>query len=216
MKTYWLLGKETGAPEMVPTCPFGSILLEELSKVKGREDLEASRNFRNDDFETTRNFKNTVSIIETPPPPSEHRPVYSPVSFEDVKRVRSAGTSPRESPARLCVKSDLEWERDNKNSEIAHGTREFRFNSVGANDVVAIKNRIRLDRLDPIQPNPKMFAESNYQHKVQEKLHEESNHPNNVTEKLEQLHKNQPNNARPNNTLYQYEEQGKSLTCCIL
>lgn len=219
MKTYWLLGKETGMQEHeVPSCPFGSILLEELSKVKGREDLEASRNFRNDDFETTRNIKNTVSIIETPPPPSEHRPVYSPVSFDDVKRVRSAGTSPRESPARLCVNSDLDWEKDNKNSDIAHGTREFRFNSVGANDVVAIKNRIRMNRLEPIQPNPKLYAESNYQHKVNEKMNEESSQPNNVTVKLEQLQKEQkhPNNTRPNNALYQYEEQGKSQTCCIL
>ena len=131
MKTYWLLGKEP-SEEAISRCPFGSILLEELSKVKG-----------SDEFENSINWRNTSECDS--PPHSEMRSLYSPVSFEDVKRTMSAVDTPRDSPSKLCQNNDHLKCKDNKNSEILNGNREFLMNSAGTGDVMTIKNQIHMD-----------------------------------------------------------------------
>ncbi|XP_053385203.1 soluble guanylate cyclase 88E-like [Mercenaria mercenaria] len=85
MKTYWLLGRDPVESSQAK-CPFGSILLEELSKVKSNsEDVFTSSRFggvnEHSDF-------------------AELRSLYSPVSFEDVKKTMSANASPKDSPAK--------------------------------------------------------------------------------------------------------------------
>lgn len=197
MKTYWLLGKDTnGDGEAVPKCPFGSILLEELSKVKG-----------SDDFENRLNKKNSANDCETPAFP-DMRSLYSPVSFEDVKRSRSAGTSPRESPAKLCVNNEVVWDRDNKqNIETEYGAREFRFHSVCATDVVAIKNQIRRESVkhNNTQENKHLYLDPHSYHNNTYANHQmESNYTSNA------------NNVHEKNAKYPYEDQGKTQVCSIL
>lgn len=97
MKTYWLLGREP-VENSQAKCPFGSILLEELSKVKSKgEDvfpaMKAGLNEHND-------FP-------------ELRSLYSPVSFEDVKRTLSNTNTPRDSPVK---RTNLTVHERNKNN----------------------------------------------------------------------------------------------------
>ncbi|XP_052800959.1 soluble guanylate cyclase 88E-like isoform X2 [Mya arenaria] len=92
MKTYWLLSRE---PVENPNtrCPFGSILLEELSKV--------NRSNENDVFSVQR--RNVHESTEF----GELRSLYSPVSFEDVKRSKSGNSTPMESPAKRLNQSNV-------------------------------------------------------------------------------------------------------------
>ena len=80
MKTYWLRGRET-VEDATSTCPFGSLLLEELSKVKGSEEIKNNKN---------RELVNEADV----------RSIYSPVSFEDVKRTKDTIGTPNQSPAK--------------------------------------------------------------------------------------------------------------------
>ena len=131
MKTYWLLAKEP-SEEAVSRCPFGSILLEELSKVKG-----------SDEYENNRNLRSAIDYDSSPH--SEMRSLYSPVSFEDVKRTMASVDPPGESSTKLCQNNDQSRSRDNKNSEKLNGNRDFMLSSSGAGEVVTVKNQIHFD-----------------------------------------------------------------------
>lgn len=92
MKTYWLLGKEP-VESSNAHCPFSSILLGELSKVKGGDDVFAATK--------RKNLKEHGS---------EHHDdrslyMYSPVSFDDVKRSKSCNMTPTDSPLKQNVNS---------------------------------------------------------------------------------------------------------------
>jgi len=100
MKTYWLKGREP-TENANPRCPFGSLLLEELSKMKGNDtNIFASQNY---------NTKNSNEL-------GELRSLYSPVSFEDVKRTKSGTSTPGLSPAR---RNNANVPKDQNNHSVA-------------------------------------------------------------------------------------------------
>ncbi|XP_076471523.1 soluble guanylate cyclase gcy-31-like [Babylonia areolata] len=76
MKTYWLLGHEEDPAKAGPTCPFAQLM--EMERQKHAQD------------------RASVAAVS-------HRPVYSPVSFEDLNADQklSPGATPQPSPARL-------------------------------------------------------------------------------------------------------------------
>lgn len=131
MKTYWLLGREP-TESAHARCPFGSILLEELSKVKANEEVFAPK------------VNNVNESLDYP----ELRSLYSPVSFEDVKRTKSTCTTPHSSPAK---RSNLH--PDNySNAREEHGTvnnNQDTFNHRNdldtSKEVNVIKNRFQRD-----------------------------------------------------------------------
>lgn len=133
MKTYWLLGREP-VENANARCPFGSILLEEISKVKSNDEVFTAK------------VKN-VNEQEY----SELRSLYSPVSFEDVKRTKSANTTPHNSPAKKLNLFPDHYSnagegrgRVNNNHDTCNNKHEIEH----LNDVVLIKNKIQHEDTD--------------------------------------------------------------------
>ena len=119
MKTYWLLGREQSEDSSNPAhCPFGSILLEELSKVTGKG-------------EKLQNTKNSNEF-------SEMRSLYSPVSFEDVKRSKSTTNTPTASPSHKS--NIIRQSSNNYNDLMSSRTGET---PTKDREVVIIRNKIR-------------------------------------------------------------------------
>lgn len=100
MKTYWLLGRDP-VESTQAKCPFGSILLEELSKVNtNKEDVFSS---------------SKAAGVNEQADFAELRSLYSPVSFEDVKKTMSNNASPKDSPAKK-INSSPRMHRHGKNN----------------------------------------------------------------------------------------------------
>ncbi|XP_060566942.1 soluble guanylate cyclase 88E-like isoform X2 [Ruditapes philippinarum] len=106
MKTYWLLGRDP-VESTQAKCPFGSILLEELSKVKSK----------NEDIFTSSKSGGLNDQADF----AELRSLYSPVSFEDVKKTMSNNASPKDSPAKKTNLSPR-LHRHGKNNNHSEGT----------------------------------------------------------------------------------------------
>jgi len=149
VKTYWLLGREpTESPHA--RCPFGSILLEEISKVKSNEDVFSGK------------FKN-VNEYEH----SELRSLYSPVSFEDVKRTKSANNTPQSSPAKRSnlhcdyhhdINTEGQGQCTVNNNQDSYNNRQHDIDTLKE---VLIKNKIQQDVNDT---NKIHYRPSEYNH----------------------------------------------------
>lgn len=127
MKTYWLLGREPYENSQ-GRCPFGSILLEELSKVKNNEDVFTAK---------TPDYRDHSDY-------SELRSLYSPVSFEDVKRTRSNTATPAGSPARKINNSVQQYSRANNNklSEEDAGLSVKEYSPVKEKDMLIVRKNV--------------------------------------------------------------------------
>lgn len=134
MKTYWLMGREPVESSQA-RCPFGSILLGELSKVKRSND---------DVFPSTKSGLNEHSDFV------ELRSLYSPVSFEDVKRTMSNNATPKVSPAKNTNLNQHLHGRstNNNNSECTGSLTPTEHFPVKEPDLIIIKKNVLHDAGD--------------------------------------------------------------------
>lgn len=106
MKTYWLLGRDPTENSQAK-CPFGSILLEELSKVKSPDVVFSAETVKHEGPNQHSDY-------------TELRQLYSPVSFEDVRRTINSShtTTPVDSPRKHVTLrvEDAEAERSDGNA----------------------------------------------------------------------------------------------------
>ena len=135
MKTYWLLEREP-TEDSTSRCPFGSILLEELKKVKGSDEM----------FNENNNLHATEQGDNTPEY-SNLRTFYSPVSFDDVKRSKSSQSTPSESPAKhINLSRTHSGHSTNNYTELV--SQKSALSSSKEREMVIIKNNIDKNNKD--------------------------------------------------------------------
>lgn len=132
MKTYWLLGKEPGEEIKVHKRMLSSVVVDDLSQVKGNDYPEGQRPA------SVRRYTLGGNILHA------NRSLYAPVSFDDVKKVQSLVPStggPGFGP-KLNVGSYVEKRRDSEDTRSPSPlVRDFRFYSVGTADMAGLKNK---------------------------------------------------------------------------
>ncbi|XP_052234216.1 soluble guanylate cyclase 88E-like [Dreissena polymorpha] len=144
MKTYWLLGKDP-VESSIAHCPFGSILLGELSNVKGSKDAcTATKRKNRNEFGSERH---------------EVRSLYSPVSFEDVKRSKSWNSTPTDSPSKQNVNvqyqnaKDFHQENRMVSATVCNNHTTLTVESENTSNIQRIENTIQFEAEVMKQPH---------------------------------------------------------------